>query len=461
MNSPRNAALAPPRPPAGFSFEKSEGGIHEYRLMSNGLSVLLLKDGSAPVVTAMVTYRVGSRNEAAGYTGATHLLEHLMFKGSRHFNKRTKREIWTLLEARGAYVNATTWNDRTNYFAVLPREHLADALAIEADRMRGAFIRERDRRAEMPVVRNEFERGENDPVNVLNKHLWAAAYQAHPYHHDTIGWRADIEGVSIPRLKAFYDDFYWPNNATLSIIGDFDEATVFSLIAEHFGSVPRSHRAIPPMYAVEPPQEGPRSVVVERGAGVRIVAVAHKAPAALHPDTCALLALGVILADGKSSRLHAALVDTGLASEVTPMNFPFRDPGLFITLAFLTPRARHEAVEARIRAEYAAVARRGVSDAELAKAKKIVEAAAAYGRDGTRAVAMALNEAIAVGDWTSFVRFPALVAAISREDIRRVAAKYLTESQRTSGWYRPKQEPKKTAASGGKRVARRTVSPHS
>jgi zinc protease len=208
----------------GITFVRSIEAIHEYRLERNGLQILLAPDPTAPVAGVMVTYRVGSRNEAIGFTGATHLLEHLMFKGSDNFNKAKGNTIWEILETKGALVNATTWNDRTNYYEVVPREYVPTALALEADRMRRAHLSEADRTSEMPVVRNEFERGENYPTEALDKQLWALAYEAHPYHHSTIGWRSDIERVPIERLKKFYDDFYHPDNATVSVVGGFDEA---------------------------------------------------------------------------------------------------------------------------------------------------------------------------------------------------------------------------------------------
>ena len=149
--------------PESFKHIKSSGGIEEYQLKSNGLKILMLQDNSTPVATFMVTYHVGSRNEAIGYTGSTHLLEHLMFKGSRKFNTKKGNSVFQTLQSLGARMNATTWLDRTNYFAVLPSEHLETLIEIEADRMRIAYIKEEDRQSEMTVVRNEFERGQNSP----------------------------------------------------------------------------------------------------------------------------------------------------------------------------------------------------------------------------------------------------------------------------------------------------------
>ena len=182
-------------------------------------------------------------------------------------------------------LNATTWFDRTNYFELVPSEHIEKAIEIEADRMRNAFIREEDKKSEMTVVRNEFERGENDPLEALDKNIWATAYQAHPYHHSTIGWRTDIENVSIDRLKNFYDTFYWPNNATVTVIGDFKTDKILSLIDKHFGKINKSPHKIPLMYTQEPIQEGPRRLQIKRSGELPIIGIAHKTPNGLNNDT--------------------------------------------------------------------------------------------------------------------------------------------------------------------------------
>ena len=291
-----------------FEHIRESGGVKEYKLKANDLTVLLMEDHSAPVATFMVTYHVGSRNEAVGHTGATHLLEHLMFKGSEKYNKDNGNSIWKVLQDVGAQINATTWFDRTNYFELLPKEHLDRAVSIEADRMRGAFIRDEDRQPEMTVVRNEYERGENDPFEVLDKNIWATAYQAHPYHHPTIGWRADIENISTDRLKEFYNTFYWPNNATATVIGDFSVEEILDLVWKSFGKIPRSPNTIPVMYTEEPPQEGLRRVEVKRVGEAPIVGVAHKSPEGSHRDTYPLHILGSILGSGKSSRFYRKLL---------------------------------------------------------------------------------------------------------------------------------------------------------
>jgi len=402
----------------------------------------MLQDISTPVATFMVTYHVGSRNEAIGYTGSTHLLEHLMFKGSRNFNKEKGTAIWDELQSIGAQINATTWNDRTNYFEVVPSEHIEKAISIEADRMRFSFLRDEDRQPEMTVVRNEYERGENSPFDVLDKNVWATAYQAHPYHHSTIGWRSDIENVSTERLKEFYDLYYWPNNATVTIIGDFEKETTLSLIEKYFGEHEKSSHDIPKVYTEEPEQQGPRRVVVKRSGQSGITAVAHKSPPGLDNDTYALQVLGKILCDGKSSRLYQKIVDEGLGTSLFMYDFPFKDNGLFITYAFLTPETDNQKVEEIILNEYSKVANEGVDESEIMRAVAQIRATVAFSRDGSYAVASALNEAIAIGDWEFYTTFFDKIKLVTPTDIKRVVNKYLIEDQSTTGWFVPKNKEK-------------------
>lgn len=420
-----------------FHFIKSSGGIEEYKLLKNDLRVLMLPDHSAPVATFMVTYHVGSRNEAIGYTGATHLLEHLMFKGSRNYNKEKGTAIWDQLQSIGAQINATTWNDRTNYFEVVPKEHLERAIAIESDRMRFAFLKDEDRQPEMTVVRNEFERGENSPFDVLDKNVWATAYQAHPYHHSTIGWRSDIENVSTKRLQEFYNTYYWPNNATVTIIGDFEKNKTLDLISKYFGEHTKSKNPIPIVYTDEPEQEGPRRTTVKRSGQTGIVAVAHKSPPGLNNDTYSLHLLGKILTEGKSSRFHKLIVDQGLATSLFMYDFPFMDNGLFITYAFLTPGVDHKKVEEIILNEYENIFKNGINKNELNKAKAQTRADVAFSRDGSYAVASALNEAIAIGSWEFYSTYMDKINKVTTSDIKKIAKKYLIEDLSTTGWFIP------------------------
>src|SRR6476661_2190457 len=433
-------SAAPASIPQGFTHVRTVQGISEYRLDSNGLTVLLLPDHSAPAVTMMVTYRVGSRNESYGTTGATHLLEHLMFKGTREHNKEAGNGYDQLLERTGAMTNATTSLDRTNYFETVGSQDLPMAVMLEADRMRNLRLREEDRRPEMTVVRNEYERGENNPAEALQKEMWATAFFAHPYHHSTIGWRSDFEKVPIEKLRAFYDTFYWPNNATVTIIGDFDTAEALKLVKKYYGSIPKSPHAIPSVYTEEPPQTGARRVLVQRPGELGVVMIGQKMPQGRHADYAALRVLGMILSDGRNSRFYKALTDKNLTTNVDAGPEFNRDPSLFFIDAQLTPGTKHEDVEKKVLAEIERVQKDGVQADEVAAAIAKYVASTAYERDGSMAMAFALNECIAAGDWSLYYTLEDAVKKVTAADVQRVAKKFFTEDQRTTGWYLPRNE---------------------
>jgi zinc protease len=418
----------------GITFVQELDGISEYTLDKNGLRILLIPDNSVPVAGCMVTYHVGSRNEATGYTGATHLLEHLMFKGSKNFNDENGKSTKSYLEQFGGMLNASTSVDYTNYYEVLPTRYLQEAITLEADRMRNAYLHEPDRQAEMPIVRNEFERGENLPVWALDKQMWALAFEAHPYHHSTIGWKSDIEGVSIERLQQFYNDFYWPNNATVTIAGSFNSTEILQTILKEFGKHPAAQHAFPTMYTEEPPQEGERRAVVKR-AGVDVLGMVHKIPNAQHADIPALTLLAVILSDDKTSRLYRAFIDTAKATDVSVYSHRLHDPSLFQTYITLTSKISHATAEKLLRNEYTKIIEKGVTKKELQRAKLSVRSYVASRRDGTYSLLSSINDDIAAGEWTRFVTFPKDTEKVTAQEIQQVAKKYLIDDHVTIGWF--------------------------
>jgi zinc protease len=421
----------------GYSFVKSLGGIDEYRLDSNGLTVLIVPNHAVPVVTFQVTYEVGSRNEVTGTTGATHILEHMMFKGSSAFNDAAGNSIKQYLERVGGQFNASTAVDRTNYFATLGRNDLEGYVAIEADRMRHLWLHEADRQAEMTVVRNEFERGKNDPNNALLEQVTAAAYVALPYHHPTIGWKSDIEHVPIEKLRQFYDTFYWPNNATVTVVGDVEAASVLALVKKYYGAYPHSPEPIPEIYTEEPAQTGPRRVTLDRPGELGTVVIAHKVPNGRDADQPALEVLDAVLSSGKGARLYRALVDRGLALSAESGTDLNRDLSLHTISAVLAPGATHEKVEQILLGEIERIKTQGVTPQEVARVKQQFLAEDAYKRDGTAGVAAEINEWIAVGDWTLYVNFPHEVEEVTPADVQRVARQYLNAEQSTTGWFVP------------------------
>jgi zinc protease len=431
--------IAEPAHPA-FEHVQTLDGISEYRLKSNGLRVLLMPNEGLPVATVMVTYEVGSRNEVTGTTGATHILEHMMFKGTPKYNSTDGTlgdDYSTQMERIGARKNATTFYDRTNYYAVLPSEYVDLAIELEADRMRNLRILEEDLVSEMTVVRNEYERGENSPVRTLIKELYATAFVAQPYQHPVIGWRSDIENTSPAKLRKFYDTYYWPENAVVSIIGGFDPEATLSTIAEYYGVIPAAPEPIPTMDTLEPPQLGPRRFTIERNGQVGVVMVGYKVPEGSHEDWAALTLIQQILGADKTGRLYRALEDKGLASGTFSYAPQLRDPSLCILGVYLTPSATHEQAETILEEELAKLIADGVTEDELARAKSVINASTFYGRDGPFAIASEINEAIAMGDWSAYVKQPKEIQEVSIYQIQIIAKKYFLDQTKTTGWFVP------------------------
>ena len=467
--------------PAEVTFVTEADGIQEYKL-PNGMKVLLVENRVAPVVTFLVLYKVGSRNEAVGYTGSTHLLEHMMFKGTPTFNKDKNTQIAATLQKIGADFNATTWYDRTNYFETVPSDQLELAVKLEADRMRNSFIADADRQAEMTVVRNELERGQNEPMLVLDEAVYATAFREHPYHHPTIGWRADVENVPTARLKTFYDTFYHPNNATAIAVGDFDRAHLLELIAKYFGPYPATKDPIPEVYTQEPPQQGERRLVVRRAGELALIQMAFHTPGALgqmnvlsneelatralnppaENDIYPLVVLSAAMSNGVTSRLYQALVEKELAVNVNTHADQFRDPGLFNIYATVSPNVEPHKVEEVVLAELGRVAHEGLVEAETAKAKQQILAQLAFDRDGTHSIASQMSEAEAVADWRFYKDYATNISRVSSADTRRVAQKYFIEDNRTIGYFIPKQTGGNGESANGGRPSgiQRTPVPH-
>src|SRR5437764_3016098 len=444
--------------PANVKFVAEADGIREYKL-DNEMKELLVENRVAPVATVMVLYKVGSRNEAVGYTGSTHLLEHMMFKGTPRFNKEQNTQIAATLQKIGAAFNATTWYDRTNYFETVPSDQLELTIQLEADRMRNSLIADSDRQSEMTVVRNELERGQNEPSEVLDEAVYAAAFREHPYHHPTIGWRADVEGVPTSRLKEFYDTFYHPNNATVILVGDFDESEALQLISKHFGAYSSSDHTIPEVYTEEPPQQGERRLVIRRAGALALVQIAFHTPGVLgqtnvlsneelarratnppaENDIYALVVLSVALSHGITSRLYQALVETDLTVDAHSNADQHRDPGLFNVYATVRPGVEPKKVEETILEELRKVMDEGLTEAEVRKAQQQIVAQMAYSRDGTYNIAMQMGEAEAIADWRFYKDYEKNISRVMTDDVRRVAQKYFTEDNRTVGYFIPKQ----------------------
>ena len=421
--------------PPGMTQVASVEGITEYRL-ANGLRVLLFPDASKQTATVNITYLVGSRHEGYGETGMAHLLEHLVFKGSKkHPN------IPQELTAHGARPNGTTWYDRTNYFETFAAtdENLDWALDLEADRMVNSFIAKKDLETEFSVVRNEFESGENSPQNVLMQRMMSTAYLWHNYGKSTIGSREDIERVPIENLQAFYRTWYQPDNAMLVVAGKFDEARITAKIAQLFGAIPKPKRTLPSTWTVEPAQDGERTVGLRRVGDVQMVAALYHIPAGSHPDFPAVDVMSFILGDSPSGRLHKALVETKKASYVSSFAFQLHDPAaLMVSAGLRTENSVDEARDLLLRTVQELATRPPTADEVKRARESRLKDWETTMRNSERA-ALQLSEWAGMGDWRLMFVHRDRLEKVTPEDVMRVAQAYLKVENRTVGTYQPTQ----------------------
>ncbi len=425
-------------------------GITEYQL-PNGLRVLLFPDQSKATVTVNITYMVGSRFEGYGETGMAHLLEHLQFKGTpKHPNINSESD------KHGARNNASTWDDRTNYFETLPAttENLDWALALEADRMTNSYIAEKDRRSEMTVVRNEFEAGENDPFSILLERTLSTAYLWHNYGHSTIGARSDIENAPIERLQAFYHKYYQPDNAVLLVAGKFDPAAALKEIEKTFGMIPRPVRSeargniLFPTYTVEPTQDGERSVTLRRVGDVQAVLAVYHIPALSHPDYAAINVLASILGDEPSGRLYQALVVTKLAASAGAFDFGRKEPGTLIAYAQVRQESSLDSARLALLRTIDSVVTHPPTVQEVDRAKTSLLKGIDLLLNNSAQVGLQISEWQAAGDWRLLFVNRDRIKKVTPADVQRVAAAYLKPSNVTVGLFYPTAKPDRAEIPG-------------
>jgi len=444
--------------PPGVQKKASVGGITEYDF-PNGLRVLLYPDPANPKVTINVTYLVGSRHEGYGETGMAHLLEHLDF-----IETTTSRQIKNEIVARGANWNGTTSYDRTNYYETVPAtdENLRWALGLEADRMVNVKFTKQILDTEMTVVRNEFERGENNPQSVLRERVEATAFLWHNYGKSVIGSKDDIEKVPVERLAAFYHKFYQPDNAVLVITGRLDETKTLQMVAATMGKLPKPARVLDQTYTVEPAQDGERFVELRRVGQGQDVMVAYHGPAAGHPDSAALQVLAGVMNGGAGAggrggrggrggggrsegRLAKALVDTKLAESANMGVGMQHDPGLITVSATLNKDESLDAARNAIIQALEDIVKAPPTREEVDRVTSTMLRNLENSLSDPQSIATgALNTAIAQGDWRLMFLQHDRLKDISPADLVRVAKAYLKTSNRTVGYYIPDAAPDRT-----------------
>lgn len=412
-------------------------GITEYQL-SNGLQVLLFPDQSKDTTTVNITYKVGSKHENYGETGMAHLLEHLLFKGSKKFADITKD-----LKAMGADYNGTTSFDRTNYFETFKAtdKNLMWALDMEADRMVNSFVSAKDLESEMTVVRNEFERSENSPWAILRQRIMSVALDWHNYSNSPIGARSDIENVKIENLQAFYKKYYQPDNATLIVAGKFDEELALKTIKKTFGKIKKPKRILPEFYTLDPVQDGNREITLRRVGSEQVIASVYRVPPGSHSDFAALSVLSEVLGSEPSGRLHKNLNEKKLASFTAAFAYQQREPGLFFAVALGDLNTDIEASKKSLLETVETIKDKPITAEELERAKRSILKNIELAFNNSQNISVELSEWIGIGDWRLMFIERDRIEAVTQEDVQRVAEYYLIESNRTFGQFIPTEAP--------------------
>ncbi|MEO7714587.1 MAG: pitrilysin family protein [Capsulimonas sp.] len=407
-------------------------GIRETTL-PNGLTILTKEVHAAPVVYFSVWYKVGSVNEQVGQTGMSHLMEHMMFKGTK---SRGPGVISSTLQANGAEFNASTYFDRTEYHETLASDRLETAMKIESDRMVNSLYDEAQHQKEMTVVRSEYEAGENNPGQALDKAVRLAAFQVHPYRWNTIGFRSDIENFTRDEMYDYYKNYYTPNNATVVIVGDIDTAKAVEMVRKYFGSM-KPHPVSEHFLTPEPVQEGERRVLVSRAGTTPQIEIAYHIPGVMDPDRYTLDVIETVLNGGRTARFFQDLVQTGLASDTDAGDIGLRDPELLQIGASAQPGHTNPELEKALLAEIEKLKTEPITDEELARALNQAEAGYVFGKESVSAQGSLLGEDAMRGDWRRGEYYLENLRKVTKTDIQRVAQKYFVERNRNVGYFEP------------------------
>lgn len=422
--------------------------VKEERL-SNGLRVLLAPDASSPTASVWVWYRVGSKNEHPGITGASHWVEHMLFQGSPHYPKGAIDRA--VLEV-GGLLNAFTDSDFTAYYTTVPREHLAIPLDIEADRLTQAIIADEEVDRERSVVLSEREGNENWPEFRVEEELYELAFRQHPYRWDALGFRSDIEAMNGTHLREYYRRFYGPKNATLVISGAFDLASVRATVRERFGSLP-AWGEDPNVAVEEPPAHGERRTTLHGPGTTPFVTIGFRAPSIFDPFTPALLMLDAVLGgesrmfgvgagwgrsrEHPSSRLYRALVDTGLAVRATTEWRPRVHPGLFTIHAQASQGVSLDRLEEAVRAVTNRIVRGGPTRSEIEEARTRTRRGASLAYEGATRVGFRLGLFATLGPLSFEDELFRRILRVTPAEVREAARLLFDPDQRVTVRYEP------------------------
>ncbi len=405
--------------------------VKEYKL-ENGLRVLIIEKRKAPVATFQIWYRTGSRDEPIGKSGLSHLLEHMMFKGTPKYGPSVFSKI---VQKNGGIDNAYTTKDYTVYFELFSSDRLNLSIDLEADRMQNLTLDPKETLLERSVVMEERRlRYEDDPQNALFEEIVAASFKAHPYQKPVIGWMSDLKSIERDDLSNYYKTYYSPSHAVIVIVGDVKSDEIIERIKNSFGNIP-SGTLKKNMNFSEPEQRGERRVILKKEAELPYLLVAYHTPSFPHEDSYAIDVLSLILAGGKSSRLYRSLVyEQKIALDVdADYNGINIDPFLFFIDATVSPGKEIHDVENALYTEIEKIGKELPSEKEVTKAKNQIESSFIMDQDSIYLEAMKYGIFEMIGNWRLIERYLEGIRKVTPEDVTMVAKKYLKEDNRTVG----------------------------
>jgi zinc protease len=414
----------------------------------NGLKVLVREEHTAPLASVWCWYKVGSKDERPGLTGVSHWVEHMNFKGTANI---PRDQVKGIIERFGGSWNGYTWIDQTTYLETASKDALDRMLFIEAERMANGLYDPEDCESERTVIISELMGGENDPDQLLDQELTATAFKAHPYRHPTIGWLSDLQSMTRDDLYGYYRRHYVPNNATLVIVGDVDSDEALRKAEHHFGAI-AAGADVPRLRTQEPEQTGERRLSIRKPGTTAYLKVGYHAPGITGEHFFPLLILDAVLTGAKglnlwssfrvappqrSTRLYRALVERGLASWVGGALLATEDPFLYTVSATVTEGTALESVESVLLEELDRVARDGITEPELTKAKAQLRARFVFDNDSVTNIAHQLGFFETIGGVALFTELPLRIAEVTVDRVNAAARATLTESNRTIGWFDP------------------------